>query len=589
MVRPPSTVTPPTSSNADLGAASAAVSRIDQYDLIYRLGTGGMGNVYLARRRNQSGLQRLFAVKAMHPLLSADAEFANMFLDEAHIASRLHHINVVGIVDLGRFGGRLFLVMDYVEGPTLAQLLAGSAERPPALLCAIVIDMLHGLQAAHSLTSETGEALELVHRDVSPSNILVGTDGVARLTDFGIAKARLRRTSTSPGVRKGKLCYSAPEQITNPGDEDSRVDVFAAGIVLWNALTGTRLFDGDNEAAVILSVVNRPIPAPSTVGRRPPRFLDEVCLRALDRDPARRYASAAEMAEHLRLVTRAHSMVAGPEQVATWVATLFGDELERRRAAVRAIAAGAGEPAGQPMFARGTVPQAPELEPEYAEIALSWPGEAPTSERPRRIYRWAIPLLAVVGMSAAFIAHGIHRRVGGERRRAAPVAPAVARPPASAASSPAPGPANRARAIDVPSTAPAPIRAAARAPTPAAAAVAPADTATHANTAPHADTAPRADTATHADPTTHADTTMHAGTDGDTDVRTEPPAGHRPARKHRPARPVVTHRPPPRSAATTAAEEDAKPAAPAPPPEPDRGDAVENNPYLRRGSPAGRR
>src|SRR6266545_1583358 len=120
---------------------------IDQYDLVYRLGTGGMGNVYLARRRNESGLQRLFAVKAMHPVLSADSDFANMFLDEAHIASQLHHINVVGIVDLGRYASRLFLVMDYVEGPTLAQLLSLASQRPPALLCAIVIDMLHGLHA----------------------------------------------------------------------------------------------------------------------------------------------------------------------------------------------------------------------------------------------------------------------------------------------------------------------------------------------------------------------------------------------------------------------------------------------------------
>jgi serine/threonine-protein kinase len=295
------------------------ITRIGEYDLLYRLGTGGMGNVYLARRRNESGLQRLFAVKAMHAVLSADSEFANMFLDEAHIASQLHHINVVGIVDLGRYAGRLFLVMDYVEGPTLAQLLAAATERPPGLICAIVIDMLHGLHAAHRLTNEAGERLELVHRDVSPSNILIGTDGVARLTDFGIAKARMRRTSTSPGVRKGKLSYSAPEQITNPGGEDARVDVFAAGVVLWNALTGSRLFDGDNEASVILSVINRPIPPPSALGLRPPAYLDEVCMRALSRNPAGRYPSAAEMADDLRRVTREHDIVVGPEQVAAGV------------------------------------------------------------------------------------------------------------------------------------------------------------------------------------------------------------------------------------------------------------------------------
>ncbi len=421
-MRPPSAVTPSTARIHELSPTSA-VTRIDQYDLIYRLGTGGMGNVYLARRRNQSGLQRLFAVKAMHPLLSADHDFANMFLDEAHIASRLHHINVVGIVNLGRYAGRLYLVMDYVEGPTFAQLLGTSAERPPALISSILIDMLHGLQAAHSLTNEAGERLDLVHRDVSPSNILIGTDGVARLTDFGIAKARLRRTSTSPGVRKGKLCYSAPEQITKPGEEDSRVNVFAAGIVLWNALTGTRLFDGDNEAAVILSVVNKPIAAPSTVGRRPPRCLDEVCLRALDRDPARRYPTAAHMADDLRRVTRQNNLVAGPEQVADWVAALFGEELERRRAAVRAIAAGAVDEPGASQFARGTGQQAPELEPEYAELSVSWHGETPPGRRRNRA--WPVPVLAIGAViSAAVIALSIYPPGSKEPASAAPVAPA---------------------------------------------------------------------------------------------------------------------------------------------------------------------
>jgi len=575
-VRPPSTETPPTSELAELAIASAAVSRIDQYDLIYRLGTGGMGNVYLARRRNQSGLQRLFAVKAMHPLLSADADFANMFLDEAHIASRLHHINVVGIVDLGRFGGRLYLVMDYVEGPTLGQLLGASGERPPSLLCAIVIDMLHGLQAAHSLTSETGERLELVHRDVSPSNILVGTDGVARLTDFGIAKARLRRTSTSPGVRKGKLCYSAPEQITSPGDEDARVDVFAAGIVLWNALTGTRLFDGDNEAAVILSVVNKPIPPPSTVGRHPPPYLDDVCLRALDRDPERRYASAAEMAEDLRQVTREHGMVAGPEQVAEWVAAVFGQELERRRAAVRAIAAGTGEGTGQRMLARGTGPQGPDLEPEYAEISMSWPGEGTTGQLPRRMRRWAIPLLAVAGLGGALVAARIHAHTSGSRR-AAPVAPAArdaAHPPA-AARAPSPAPSRAA-----PGSAAAVERSPAPAPVAASAPVAPAASAS----ASAVLSAPARSPASGATPSTASaaiGTNEVTPVGADAEGRAAPPTTPRPAHRHKPARPVVTRRPAQRPDAGPAPESEARPAPAAPAPAPDSPDTLENNPYLR--------
>ncbi len=561
-MRPHDAVTPPSGRFHELPPTSA-VTRIDQYDLIYRLGTGGMGNVYLARRRNQSGLQRLFAVKAMHPLLSADHDFANMFLDEAHIASRLHHINVVGIVDLGRFAGRLYLVMDYVEGPTLAQLLGTATDRPPALICSILIDMLHGLQAAHSLTNESGERLELVHRDVSPSNILIGTDGVARLTDFGIAKARLRRTSTSPGVRKGKLCYSAPEQITRPGEEDSRVDVFAAGIVLWNALTGTRLFDGENEAAVILSVVNRPIPPPSTVGRRSPRCLDEVCLRALERDPARRYPTATHMADDLRRVTRENNLVAGPEQVADWVAALFGEELERRRAAVRAIAAGAVEDPGASPFARGTGPQAPELEPEYAELSVSWHGQTPPGRRRHRA--WPVPVLALGAVvSAAVIALSIYPPGSKEPASAAPVAPATAatsaEPSAVAPTPPSAAPAPAVQPLSVAS------------PAVASPAVASPPVASPPVASPSTSAA-RSPVAAPAAPAAPAATVGKA--------HAESPSVSR-ARRHRPTR-VVPRRAPARASSVEAPEPKA---APAPAPEPERAppDSIESNPYLRSGS-----
>jgi hypothetical protein len=435
--------------------SAPAVTRIDRYELIYRLGTGGMGNVYLARRRNDSGLQRLFAVKAMHALLSADTEFANMFLDEAHIASQLHHINVVGIVDLGRYSGRLYLVMDYVEGPTLAQLLGSSVHRSPALVCEVVIDMLHGLHAAHCLTNEAGERFELVHRDVSPSNILVGTDGVARLTDFGIAKARMRRTSTSPGVRKGKLSYSAPEQITSPGREDARCDVFAAGVVLWNALTGKRLFDGDNEAAVILRVVKAEIPPPSTVGMCPPPCLDAVCLRALARDPANRYASAAEMADDLRRVTRENDLVAGPEQVAAWVAKQFGEELERRRSAIRALASFSDE-AGGAIFARGTGQQRPELDTEYAELSVSWSRVATAPPRQERRRTWTLRGLAVGAVaSAAMIALYVYPRETGDAVGSSDAAHASEEAPAAAtvpAPIPEPPPGTAAAAAEQPPT-----------------------------------------------------------------------------------------------------------------------------------------
>ena len=539
--------------------ATAPMIHVGDYDLLYRLGTGGMGNVYLARRRNESGLQRLFAVKAMHSVLSADAEFANMFLDEAHIASQLHHINVVGIVDLGRFAGRLFLVMDYVEGPTLAHLMSSTAGRP-AHVCAIVIDLLHGLNAAHSLTNESGESLDLVHRDVSPSNILVGTDGVARLTDFGIAKARMRRTSTSPGVRKGKLSYSAPEQITNPGGEDSRVDVFAAGVVLWNALTGARLFDGENEASVILSVITRPIPAPSTVGLKPPACLDRVCMRALARDPNDRYASAAEMADDLRKVTRANDLVAGPEQVASWVAEIFGDELSHRRAAIRATAGGTDSGGGWGSLARGTGPQTPEFEVDYDDIELS-SGDSvgPTAHRPVRRKRNIILGLVAVASCAAAISAGV-KALSRSSRSARPAPAATAPPtaelaPAQAAPAPAPEP-----AVAELSPAAAPSARDAAAPE----MTLPSATTPAREVRAQARTEPRGDDA--AEPSDESDETRQAD------------------RAHRRRKPVPVVR---RRAATVQEDAPAQ-AAPsaqpaAPEPEPAAPESIETNPYLRRG------
>jgi hypothetical protein len=532
------------------------LTRIGDYDLLYRLGTGGMGNVYLARRRNESGLQRLFAVKAMHSVLSADAEFANMFLDEAHIASQLHHINVVGIVDLGRWEGRLFLVMDYVEGPTLAHVLAASSERPPALLCAIVIDLLHGLHAAHSLTNEQGDSLDLVHRDVSPSNILIGTDGVARLTDFGIAKARMRRTMTSPGVRKGKLSYSAPEQITNPGGEDARVDVFAAGVVLWNSLTGARLFDGENEASVILSVINRPIPPPSTVGLHPPACLDEVCLRALNRDPAARYRSAAEMADDLRRVTRANDLVVGPEQVAEWVARLFGAELTHRRAAIRART-GAAERPSAPM----STPV--EKDADYAEILVS-DAAATRLHRSRRRNQVALAVgaAAVLAVFALITAMTVFPREVGEVAIPPPSAPARAKAPAP------PSPAQTAPAeTAVTATAATPT-----ATTPAAPVSAAAPVAARELTA----TAPEASTAS-------ASASAQESEDSSSDDASESKSH----RRRRPAAPAVRRREPTRSEPEPAPAAAAKvvappaPATPSPPP-PQSGESIESNPYLRR-------
>ncbi len=319
---------------------SGAPRRLGRYEVVAEIARGGMGTVYLARNAGEAGFQRLFAIKLMHEHLAEDRQFIDMLIDEARIAARIHHPNVVAIVDLGVEEGRHFVVLEYVDGAAFSALLTRSKEaRPPELIVPVIIDALEGLSAAHSLKDDENNLLHLVHRDVSPQNILVGADGVGRITDFGIAKAEARITSTRPGMRKGKIHYMAPEQLIEDGDKiDARADIFATGAVLWGALTGRSLFRGQNDAATVHNVLSKKIPPPSAVGFHPPAEFDAVCLRALERDPDERYQSALEMADALRRACAAQGIVTSHAAIAKWVSETLGDELEARREAVRHVA-----------------------------------------------------------------------------------------------------------------------------------------------------------------------------------------------------------------------------------------------------------
>jgi eukaryotic-like serine/threonine-protein kinase len=311
---------------------------LGRYELIGELARGGMGTVYLARNAGEGRFQRLFAIKVLHPHLAAETAFIDMMRDEAQIAARLHHPNVVPILDLGMEGDVHYVVMDYVEGPALSTIFRRSPDhRRPDALVAIVIDTLEGLHAAHTLQDDHGEEIRLVHRDVSPPNILVGSDGIARITDFGIAKAEARMTSTRPGTRKGKLQFMSPEQIRDGETIDHRTDIWAIGVVLWNALTGRNLFKGESDGATIHNILEKVIPPPSTEGLKPPSCFDTIVLRALSRDPANRYATALEMADALRVTAAGNGLAATKQDVAGWVVEMLGAELEQRRKAVREI------------------------------------------------------------------------------------------------------------------------------------------------------------------------------------------------------------------------------------------------------------
>jgi serine/threonine-protein kinase len=301
---------------------------VGRYEVIHRIGRGGMGSVYLSRLTAEGGFRRLFALKLLRSYLSRDSEAADAFLAEARLAGQLHHTNVVGVVDAGVHRGQPFLVMDYVEGCSLKQLLSASPDkRPSRLIVPIILDALAGLQALHNLPSDDGSPLDVVHCDVSPENLLVGTDGVCRLTDFGVA----RRSRIDGGhSTHGKPGYLAPEQVTGTSI-DRRVDLFAMGVVLWSALTGERLFHGATVDDTLQRVCTQPIPAPSSVGLRPPKVFDAVVLRALERDPEARYESAEAMQIALRDAALQDGHLGLPSETAAWVRSVVGRELSHRR------------------------------------------------------------------------------------------------------------------------------------------------------------------------------------------------------------------------------------------------------------------
>jgi serine/threonine-protein kinase len=315
------------------------VQRVGRYDLIAEIASGGMATVYLARLSGVGGFQRNVAIKCLHPHLAKNDEFVEMFLDEARLAALIHHPNVVPIQEVGEGTAGFYLVMDYVEGDTFAALLSRAAmegkEVPREVSLRIVIDMLSGLHAAHELKDDHGRVVGLVHRDVSPQNVLVGTDGVTRITDFGVARAASRLSATRAGQLKGKLAYMAPEQAHGDEEVDRRADVFSAGVVLWEALALKRLFKAGNEAATLNRVLNDRIVSPREFSPVVSEEVAAVCLKALNRDLGARYVSCAEFGDALERAATAAQCIATGREVATYVNEVVGASIESHRRAIR--------------------------------------------------------------------------------------------------------------------------------------------------------------------------------------------------------------------------------------------------------------
>jgi serine/threonine-protein kinase len=319
--------------------------RLDRYELIAELAAGGMATVYLARLGGAGGFQRFVAIKRMHPHLAHEPEFMEMFLDEARLAAGIHHPNVVPILEIGESGGgEQYLVMEYIEGDTLGNLRAAARKMGErlsmAVTCRLLLDSLQGLHAAHELRDEGGRLLDVVHRDVSPQNILVGIDGTARITDFGVARATTRLASTRSGDVKGKVAYMAPEQVRADPDVDRRADIFAMGIVMWEVFADRHLFRGGNEIATITRVLNEPIPNLRDVDPNIPAALAGVVATALQRDRAHRWPTCEEFARALERSLRTSIAPATQREVAVDAERFLGPEIHARRELVRAWLAG---------------------------------------------------------------------------------------------------------------------------------------------------------------------------------------------------------------------------------------------------------
>jgi len=311
------------------------VNQVGRYALGQPIASGGMATLHLGRHVGSAGFARTVAIKRLHPHLCASPGFVSAFADEARLAARIRHPNVVPTLDVVRADGELLIVMEYIDGESLSQLARASIGRIPVpIVLAIVSEMLHGLHSAHEAKSEAGTPLEIVHRDVSPQNVLVGADGVARLVDFGIARAtgraaRSDQERTGEHDLKGKLAYMAPEQIRRE-PVTRKTDIFAAGVVLWELLTGKRLFASENDGATVEKILVGWVAPPSSVAKEIPTKLDDIVLRALDADPESRFATAREMAVALE---DAMPRALGRE-VGAWVESTACDALAKRRALV---------------------------------------------------------------------------------------------------------------------------------------------------------------------------------------------------------------------------------------------------------------
>jgi eukaryotic-like serine/threonine-protein kinase len=402
------------------GSDATSPRAVGRYVLHGELASGGMATVHYGRLAGPVGFSRTVAIKRLHPQYAKDPEFVSMFLDEARLCGRIRHPNVVPTLDVVKSDGEIFIVMEYVAGEALSKLLkaawARGARMPPRIAATIMSSVLHGLNAAHQTKDEHGRELGIVHRDVSPQNILVGADGTARVLDFGVAKAAGRLQTTRDGQVKGKIAYMPPEQLAG-APVNLQVDIYAAAVVLWEALAGRRLFDGETEAVVLARAIEGRVDPPSLHNPELDANADAVLMRGLSRDPTRRYGSAREMAIAIEQAIG----LASPSAVGEWVETIAAQELAHRAERVAAIEAAAFDMA-PPRIGRADRPGGTAGEPpsQVSSISVSRPAMSVRTPAKSSGLKTFVKVAAALAMVGAVLGGLAMRQVLGPPRHAEP-------------------------------------------------------------------------------------------------------------------------------------------------------------------------
>ncbi len=380
------------------GANLAQPVLFGKYELVERLGNGGMAEVWRARIRGPAGFTRSLVVKRILPHLATDSSFVGMFISEAQLSAKLSHPNIIQVFELGEVDGEYYIAIEYVRGRDLSTFSRAHLDEPgaipPGVSAYIMREVCRALAYAHEFRDEDGNLVRLIHRDVSPSNVMLSHDGAVKLLDFGIAKALAESGDrTQTGTLKGKFAYMAPEQLEG-NDFDHRADIFAAGVILHEILVGKRLFRGHNDLKTIALVKSANVEPPSQLNPAVPQALDGIALKALARDPAQRYQSASDMAADLDEVV--HQLKAGPQVVAKLMASLFANEARPRLAAVAPLTPSASAPkpapAPSPTTSKPTDPADTviEISASYtgvatatkADVAVPPPTQPPSSPTP---------------------------------------------------------------------------------------------------------------------------------------------------------------------------------------------------------------